>query len=151
MMRALRAALAAWLAHGLLLAVLVGYAGGSRAVAVGPSLLLDEHAPALLVAGLVAAVVAFGIARQSLRPIEVLSSLAALAILDVATSFAAVAVVGELSLAAVPTAFVVVTGLGTQLLTAAIGGLSGASVGGSRSLTGRSGAAAPRVDTRDST
>ena len=108
---------------------LVGWVGLSRAVSVDPLLLVQESAAGLVGSCALALLVAAAITwwwRPTAR--QAVAWLAWLFAAALAQAFLAIASIGELGLRDLPISLVVVTGLGTQLVAAAVGIGLGASL-----------------------
>lgn len=111
--------------HVALMALLVGYEGGSRALSVGLETLARDHGPGVVLAALGAAITA-GFAGATLHSRgQLVLGFAAVLGLDLLVALLVVAAVGELDLSATPNVFAAATGLGSQLAAALIGGVTG--------------------------
>jgi hypothetical protein len=123
--RVLAPAFAIAFANLLLLGVLIGYVGASRAYSVGLHTLFRDHLGSVILAGLAALILA-ALASRLLTSIGELGLLFAFVfVADVAAGLLVVAGFGEITLVHLPGVVITETALGTQFLAVGAGGLIG--------------------------
>ena len=109
----------------VLLGVLIGHDGASRAFSVGLHTLFRDHVASVLVAGVAALVLTAIVARRATSVRELGQFFAFLFLADLVAGLLVIVGFGEITLIHLPRVLVTETAMGTQLLAVGVGAVIG--------------------------